>query len=94
MLRGNAAFEQFERLLGLQKITMRLMWTSRRPSSQRDDLYFVSFIGDGFKPAVCTAVIIDYGDGYGFFPESATNLIVADVNRIVSTREHPVPVPK
>lgn len=94
-MRHNQRIAHFLDKLAAAGVSYRVLWSARRDGKKgSDDVHFVSFTGDGFRPAVGTAVIIDYGrDGYGFFPESPHASIDDDVFRVSSTRDHPMPVP-
>lgn len=94
-MRHNPKIDRFLGRLAENGVTWRLLWSTRRASGKgHDDVYCLSFSGEGFRPAVGTAIIVDYGnDGYGFYPESPINSIEFDVFRVASTRDHPLPVP-
>lgn len=94
-MRTNPRINTFIEKLEAAGVSARVLWSARRGHKGKHDVFFLHFGGDGFRPAVGTAVIIDYGeDGYGFFPESATTSIDRDVFRIASTAEHPLPIPQ
>lgn len=77
----NPRIVSFLRKLDEAGVTYRINWRSRRDGRIAHgvggpDIYHLAFVGNGFAPAISTAVIIDYdGDGFGFYPESRSNSI-------------------
>lgn len=89
----NPLIVSFLRKLDDAGVTYRINWRSRRDGRIAHgvggpDVYHLAFCGNGFAPALSTAVIIDYdGDGFGFYPESRSNRIDDDVAAVVGAKD-------
>lgn len=85
-MRDNPRISAFLDQLKAAGILHRVLWSGKRPLTKGfDDVNCIAFVGDGFKPAIGTAMIIDYGprDGYGFYPETRTNSMEDDVRAVL-----------
>ncbi len=67
-------FQEFRAALEAEGVTIRWAWSTKRNSRARghDDCAFAMFYGNGFQPAIATAIIVSYGkDGYGIWMDPA-----------------------
>jgi hypothetical protein len=100
MFEKNEMFEEFREMLLERGVTMRCLWEAsagvkrgtvghERARKGTHDVALYAFVGDGFSPAIGTAVLVDYGprDGFGIWLETGTTQIDADVDQIVGTKK-------
>jgi len=64
-------FQEFEKALEAEGVMIVWGWSTKRHGPRRsryDDTAFATFYGKGSRPAIGTAIILNYGkDGFGIF---------------------------
>ena len=79
-IRDNARIAAFLDQLEAAGVSVRTNWQAESGGAI---VTHVRFVGDGFTPAIGTAVILDYGEnGYALYVESQSNSIAKDVHSI------------